>query len=112
MDKTYKQISEESNEKAKKIKAFQLKIENLKDWQSIQRRMLDQINREKELKSKAPLSLEPKFEFEKLPEWAEHMKESHVIALTREELAIKADLFDIGNQIEANEKLLKEAESE
>ena len=75
------------------------------EWLKFYEERIVKAEKEIVLKKKAPLRLEPDYEFEKLPEWSDHIAKSHEIAVRGEILKMKAEMADIKNQITNYEKM-------
>jgi len=107
-DKALKTIEKEKFEHELHKKILIEKIKNLKQVIDFNKKQLEQIDREMKLKMKAPLSLEPKFAYENLPEWETHLSESIRLAMESEKLNIQVQQIDAKARLEHLNKELEE----
>ena len=103
-DKSVNMIDKEAVEKEVTQKSYSQRIANLKQWLNLYARQVNLAEREIVLKGKAPLAIEAQFEYEKLPDWQNHLKEAYDLAIQSNILKIKAEMQDITNQIERLER--------
>ena len=92
----------EEEDKKELFDSYTKRIEKLQSRKEFYLRSLELIEREKEIKGKAPLPVESerKYEYENLPEWEEHYRNAINHALEDEKMKIDSEIFQIDTQIE------------
>lgn len=112
VEKTYEQIEKDKKEKQKKKADYQWQLDNLEEWRQHWVAREEQAKVEAELKAKAPLVIEPTYEFEKLPEWKDHLAKSYRLGIEFEILKNKAELYQVEQRIKLVTEMMEEVDKD